>query len=270
MTTVSLKQVSKVFPGTDGSPFPVLEETSLEVPSGSFTAIVGPSGCGKSTLLRLVAGLAAPSGGTVSINGAPVRGVQNTIGFLFQHDALLPWKTAFDNVALGLRFRGVREEEVRDRCQDWIARVGLKGFERHYPAQLSGGMRKRAALAQMLICDPDLLLMDEPFASLDAQTRVLLQQDLLLLCGGGAKTILFVTHDLEEAVALADTVVVMRAGPRSGVKATYPTGLPRPRDVLQVKSHPRFAALCRTVWRDLAEEVTKIYGDRDAVSSWNI
>jgi NitT/TauT family transport system ATP-binding protein len=122
----------------------------------------------------------------------------------------------------------------------------------------------------MLICDPDLLLMDEPFASVDAQARVLLQQDLLLLCGGGGKTILFVTHDLEEAVALADTIVVMRAGPRSGVKATYPTGLPRPRDVLQVKSHPRFAALYRIVWRDLAEEVTKIYGDRDAVSSWSI
>lgn len=270
MTTIVLQQVSKVFPGTDGPPFPVLEETTLEVPAGSFTAIVGPSGCGKSTVLRLVAGLARPSSGTIFINGTPVRGVQNTLGFLFQHDALLPWKTVFDNVALGLRFRGTREAEVRERCQDWIARVGLKGFERHYPAQLSGGMRKRAALAQMLVCNPNLLLMDEPFASLDAQTRVLLQQDLLLLCGGGTKTILFVTHDLEEAVALADTIVVMRAGPRSGVKATYPTGLPRPRDVLQVKGHPRFAALCRMVWRDLAEEVTKIYGDRDAIPSWSI
>lgn len=269
-TKVSLRQVSKQFPNGSGGVFPVLEEISLDVPAGSFTSIVGPSGCGKSTLLRLVAGLTAPSSGEIQIEGRPVQGIQRGIGYLFQQDALLPWKTVAQNVALGLTFRGITGREAAEAVGYWLAQVGLKGFEQHYPSQLSGGMKKRVALAQTLVYQPDLILMDEPFASLDAQTRHLLQQDLLELWGKGPMTILFVTHDLEEAIALSDRILVMAASPRSYIKAEYPVELDRPRDLTKVKSHPTFGYLSGALWRELYEEVVKIYGRGESPSTWSV
>ncbi len=253
---VELRGVAKHFQAPDGSVYPAVEGVDLVVPAGSFVAIVGPSGCGKSTLLRLVAGLVAPSAGEIRLDGAPVRGVQHEkVGFLFQQDALLPWRTVFDNVALGLKIRGVARREIRERVEHWLAKVGLRGFARHYPAQLSGGMRKRVAIAQTLITDPELILMDEPFTALDAQTRHVMESDLARLFGEGDRTIMLVTHDLDEAVALADTVVVMTRGPRSRIKTVQDVGLPRPRDLLAARRSPRAVELTAHLWQLLYEEV---------------
>mgnify|MGYP000055980741 CR=1 FL=1 len=253
---VELRGVTKHFQAPDGSVYPAIEDVDLTVPAGSFVAIVGPSGCGKSTLLRLIAGLAAPTAGEIRLDGVPVRGVQHErIGFLFQQDALLPWRTVFDNVALGLKIRGVTRREIRERVEYWLAKVGLSGFARHYPAQLSGGMRKRVAIAQTLITDPQLILMDEPFTALDAQTRHVMETDLAQLFGEGDRTIVLVTHDLDEAVALADTVVVMTRGPRSRIKAIEDVGLPRPRDLLAARRAPRAVELTTYLWQLLYEEV---------------
>jgi NitT/TauT family transport system ATP-binding protein len=267
---ISLRQVSKHFSNGSGGSFSVLEEISLDVPAGSFTSIIGPSGCGKSTLLRLVAGLTPPSSGEIQIEGRPVQGIQKGIGYLFQQDALFPWKTVIQNVALGLTFQGITGKAAAEAVGYWLAQVGLKGFEHHYPSQLSGGMRKRVALAQTLVCQPDLILMDEPFASLDAQTRHLLQQDLLELWGKSPTTILFVTHDLEEAIALSDRIVVMAASPGSYIKAEYPVEMDRPRDLTKMKSHPTFGYLSGALWRELYEEVVKIYGRGEPPSSWSV
>jgi NitT/TauT family transport system ATP-binding protein len=228
------------------------------VPRAQFVALVGPSGCGKSTSLTLIAGLDEATSGTVLVRGEPVNGIAEGVGFLFQRDALLPWKTVRDNVALPLLLRGVRGAETKTRVADWIGRVGLRGFEDSYPHQLSGGMRKRASLAQTLVYEPEILLMDEPFSALDVQTRNLMEGELLSLWHGSGKTVLFVTHDLEEAIALADEVVVMTAGPAS-VKATYPVTLPRPRDVQEVRFDPRFVQLYAAMWADLRDEVLTSY-----------
>jgi NitT/TauT family transport system ATP-binding protein len=257
---VEAREVWKYFPTPSGGAYPALGGVDFGVRPGEFVTLVGPSGCGKSTILRLVAGLDRPTGGQVLVDGRPVAGIDRRVGFLFQHDALLPWRSVSDNVALGLRLRGVGRSEVRERVGDWIARVGLRGFERHYPAQLSGGMRKRAAIAQTLVYEPEILLMDEPFTHLDAQTRHFLQEDLLRLCGDGSRTILFVTHDLDEAISLGDRVVVLSAGPASVVRLVEDVGIPRPRDLLAIHSHPRFGELSRVLWRQLREEVTGAYG----------
>jgi NitT/TauT family transport system ATP-binding protein len=208
----------------------------------------------------MVAGLRPPTSGTVAVGGAPVRGVSRSVGFLFQDDALLPWRTVADNVALGLRLRKVPAGETRRRVREWLVRVGLEAFADHYPAQLSGGMRKRTSIAQALISDPSVILMDEPFAHLDAQTRYLMQMDLLELCAGGNRTILFVTHDLDEAIGLADRVVVLSAGPNSRVCADERVGMPRPRDLLTVRAHPRFGELSALLWQTLFEQVRGTYG----------
>jgi NitT/TauT family transport system ATP-binding protein len=262
-----MRAISQTF-GADGpKPYPAIANLNLRVEPGEFMAIIGPSGCGKSSLLRIVAGLAAPTGGEALVGGRQVRGVSpGLVGFLFQQDALLPWRTVRDNVALGLRLTTQtngsprREEEIRARVDEWLAKVGLAGFEQRYPAQLSGGMRKRVGLAQTLIGDPPLLLMDEPFTALDAQSRHLMEQDLLALCGDGSRTILFVTHDLDEAAALADRIAIMSAGPYSRVKAVVDVGLPRPRDLQHVKENPRFGEVTALLWQQLYEEVRKVYG----------
>ena len=266
MTTVALdsriaiRDVTKQFSKPDGAIYPALGPVSLDVPAGSFTAIVGPSGCGKSTLLNMVAGLSEPTSGSIRVNGQPVRGVRRDVGFLFQDDALLPWRTVEENIGLPLRLRGTGKAEAREQVDGWLARVGLAGVGHNYPAQLSGGMRKRVAIAQTLIYQPPILLMDEPFAHLDAQARHVMQQDLLDLCAGGGRTILFVTHDLDEAIALADTVVVLTAGPHSRIRALEAVGLPRPRDLLAVREQPRFGELSASLWRQLYEEVRGVYG----------
>jgi NitT/TauT family transport system ATP-binding protein len=221
-------------------------------------ALVGPSGCGKSTTLALVSGLDRASSGSVTVRGKPVDGITPSIGFLFQRDALLPWKTVFDNVLLPLQLRDVKGAEARRRVDEWVGRVGLRGFEKSFPYQLSGGMRKRVALAQTLVYDPEILLMDEPFSALDVQTRNLMEGELLKLWQGSGKTVIFVTHDLEEAIALADEVIVMTAGP-ARVKARYEVTLPRPRDIEQVRFDPRFTELYSRMWNDLRDEVLESY-----------
>lgn len=229
---------------------PVLEGVDLGVAAGEFVSLIGPSGCGKSSLLRAVMGLQRPSGGRIRL------GVDHReIGFLFQDDALLPWRTALDNVALGPRNQGMSRREARAEARRWLAAVGLKGLEDRYPRELSGGQRKRVAIAQVLVLHPRLLLMDEPFASLDAIVRHYLTEDLLHWVEGEHLTVLLVTHDIEEAVAVSDRVVLLGNGPRARVKAHVDVPLPRPRDLVKAKEQKEFAALVRRLWKSMSEEV---------------
>ncbi len=240
-----------------------VQDVNLSVADGEFLAIVGPTGCGKSTILNAIAGLLKPSSGTVSIDGQPVRGVQNDIGYLFQQDALLPWKTALENVELGPMFKGVSAAERREQSMTWLAKVGLKGFEHRYPHQLSGGQRKRVQMAQALITGPKVILMDEPFSALDIHTRHLMQNELLRLWQEERRAVVMITHDLEEAIALGDRVVVLAAGPRSRVIDSFPVDLERPRDVAEIKLDPRFLDLYRNIWSSLRGEVEKSYERHD-------
>ena len=250
---IELVGVTKRFVGRTGA-YTALLDLNLEVPVGEFCTVVGPTGSGKSTTLSLISGLDRASAGTIRLLGQPVTGLARNVGYMFQTDAIFPWKTVVDNVMIGLRFRRVGVRQARDRARDWIARVGLAGFETYYPHQLSGGMRKRVALAQTLITEPRVLLMDEPFSALDAQTRALMEDELLALWATSGATVVFVTHDLEEAIALADRVVVLTAGPAT-VKGTYLVDLPRPRDVAEIRFQPRFSEIHRQIWSDVRSEV---------------
>lgn len=241
-----------------GGEVTALDGLNLTVQPGEFVSVVGPSGCGKSTLLNLTSGILAPTAGRVLLRGEPVTGIARGLGYVFQSDALLPWKNVFDNIAMGLRLQKIPEPEVRARVTEWLERVGLAGFGQSYPHQLSGGMRKRVAIAQALVHDPDLVLMDEPFSALDVQTRNMMENELLSLWEGLGKTVLFITHDLEEAIALSDRIVVMTARP-GRVKATYAIDLPRPRDIAGVRLSPRFHELYGQIWGDLREEVETAY-----------
>ncbi|ULR42536.1 ABC transporter ATP-binding protein [Rhizobium sp. K102] len=240
-----------------------VQDVNLSVSDGEFLAIVGPTGCGKSTILNAIAGLLKPAGGTVSIDGHQVRGVQNNIGYLFQQDALLPWKSAIENVELGPMFKGVGATDRREQAMRWLAKVGLKGFEHRYPHQLSGGQRKRVQMAQALITGPKVILMDEPFSALDIHTRHLMQNELLRLWQEERRAVVMITHDLEEAIALGDRVVVLAAGPRSRVIDSFPVDLERPRDVAEIKLDPRFMDLYRNIWSSLRGEVEKSYERHD-------
>jgi NitT/TauT family transport system ATP-binding protein len=231
----------------------------LRVEPGEFCAIVGPTGCGKSTTLTLVSGLERPSAGTVEVHGAITKGITPGVGFMFQTDAVLPWKTVLDNVAMGPRFQGAGKGSAETRAKDWIRRVGLTGFEDRFPHQLSGGMRKRVALAQSLINEPAILLMDEPFSALDVQTRAIMSNELLQLWDETRPAVIFVTHDLEEAIALADKVVVMTAGPGGTVKETFEIDLPRPRVVQEIRFQQRFVDLYQKIWESLRTEVDTAY-----------
>ena len=243
--------------------FVAVQDVNLKVADGEFLAIVGPTGCGKSTILNAIAGLLKPAKGTVSIDGSPVTAVQNDIGYLFQQDALLPWKTAIENVEMGPMFRGVSAAERRDSAKKWLAKVGLKGFEDRYPHQLSGGQRKRVQMAQALITGPKVILMDEPFSALDIHTRHLMQNELLRLWQEEKRAVVMITHDLEEAIALGDRVVVLAAGPRSRVIESFPVDLERPRYVAEIKLDPRFMDLYRNIWSSLRGEVEKSYERHD-------
>jgi len=254
---IHLAGVSKTYRPPRKRPYLAITDIDLDIQAGRFVSVVGPSGCGKSTLLSLVSGLLPATTGEVVLNGTPVQGVRTDLGFIFQRDALLPWRTVRENVALPLRFRGRQDAAL---VRDWIARVGLAPFADNYPHELSGGMRKRAQLAQCLVADPPVLLMDEPFSALDVQTRNLMENELLALWGGSAKTVLFITHDLEEAIALSDEIVVMTAGP-GRIKATYPVPLPRPRSVTEIRFAPEFSALYERAWADLRDEVERSYAD---------
>jgi len=256
---VRLEGVGVAF-GSGPTAFRAVARADLALAAHEFVAIVGPTGCGKSTLLNVVAGLLKPVEGAARVFGRPVAGITREAGYLFQQDALMPWKTALDNVAVALEVGGVARGAALARGRDWLAKVGLSGFEARYPHQLSGGQKKRVALAQMLIRDPKILLMDEPFGPLDAQTRALMGDLLLDLWSADRKAVLFVTHDLEEAIALADRVVVMSAGPASTIVSQHVVDLPRPREANEVKLEPRFHALQKAIWDDLRAEVLKTYG----------
>ncbi|MDB5573351.1 MAG: transporter related protein [Tardiphaga sp.] len=256
---VALDDASVAFTLADRSIYTAVEHATLAVADGEFVAIVGPTGCGKSTLLNVAAGLLAPAAGTVTSFGAPLRGLNRQAGYLFQTDALFPWKTAIDNIAVGLEIAGTARGEALARAQGWLDQVGLGGFAGRYPHMMSGGQRKRVGLAQVLIRDPKILLMDEPFGPLDAQTRQIMGNLLLDLWSADRKAVLFVTHDLEEAIALADRVVIMSAGPRSRIIGDWRVALPRPRDIFEVRLTPEFHALHREIWGVLKDEVMTGY-----------
>jgi NitT/TauT family transport system ATP-binding protein len=256
---VALDDATVAFGIADNRIYTAVEKATLRVADGEFVAIVGPTGCGKSTLLNVAAGLLAPASGAVRIFGQPLGGLNAQAGYLFQADALFPWKTALDNVAIGLEIAGVTRDEALARAQEWLTSVGLGAFAGRYPHMLSGGQRKRVGLAQVLIRNPKILLMDEPFGPLDAQTRQIMGNLLLDLWTKDRKAVLFVTHDLEEAIALADRVVIMSAGPGSRIIGDWKVPLPRPRDIFEVRLDKEFHALHREIWSVLKDEVMKGY-----------
>jgi NitT/TauT family transport system ATP-binding protein len=256
---VALDNVSITFRLADGGSYTAVEGASLTVADGEFVAIVGPTGCGKSTLLNVAAGMIQPSAGRADVFGAPLAGLNRQAGYLFQAEALFPWKTALENVAIGLETAGIRPVEARERAQTWLKRVGLGEFVARYPHMLSGGQRKRVGLVQVLIRDPKILLMDEPFGPLDAQTRQIMGNLLLDLWQADRKAVLFVTHDLEEAIALSDRVVIMSAGPSARIIGDWRVPLARPRDIAEVKIEKGFHDLHREIWASLKNEVMKGY-----------
>jgi NitT/TauT family transport system ATP-binding protein len=253
-SALSFENITIRMGASGGGVLTVATGLSLDIADGTFVAIVGPSGCGKSTLLNLAAGLLFTPEGTVRVFGETLQGINPHAAYLFQQDALLPWRTVIDNVILGPLMRGVPKAKARQDARHWIERVGLAGFEDRFPHQLSGGMRKRVALAQSWIVNPRILLMDEPFSALDVQTRQIMETELLALWQETRKTVLFVTHDLEEAIALADQVVVLSARP-ARIKGIYPVDLDRPRDVAEIRMIPHFIELYNQIWADLRIEV---------------
>ncbi|MDR2324280.1 MAG: ABC transporter ATP-binding protein [Acidovorax sp.] len=251
---IEFDKVSLRFIAPDGTATLALRNLSMRVAKGEFIAIVGPTGSGKSTTLNLITGLLRPTVGQVRVMGRAVEHIDPRIGFVFQADAVFPWKSVRENVAAGPIFRGQPRAQALQLADDWIQRVGLEGFGNHYPHQLSGGMRKRVGLAQTFINQPEILLMDEPFSALDMQTRTLMQDELLRLWSGSGGSVVFVTHDLEEAIALADRVFVLTARPAT-LKRVYDIDLPRPRVMSQVRYEPQFIELSRRIWDELREEV---------------
>ncbi len=258
---LSLENISCTFVSRDdrSQRYTALKDTTLVAAEGEFVCVVGPTGCGKSTLLNVAAGLLQPSSGSVKVAGEPLVGVNRRAGYLFQAEALMPWRSALDNVIVGLEFRGVARAEAVERGNDWLKRVGLSGFGGRYPHQLSGGMRKRVSLAQTFILSPEILLMDEPFSALDVQTRQLMENELLELWSAERKSVVFITHDLEEAIALSDRVVVLSAGPETHPIGEYKIDLERPRDVSEIRLTPRFLELHAQIWHTMKEEVLKGY-----------
>jgi len=242
-----------------GQRYVAVQDVSLTVAAGEFVSVVGPTGCGKSTLLNVSAGLLEPSSGQVEVFGQALHGINRRAGYMFQADSLMPWRTALGNVMAGLEFRGVPAAQAQTQADGWLRRVGLGGFGERYPHQLSGGMRKRVSLAQTLVLDPDIILMDEPFSALDIQTRQLMENELLSLWAAKKKAVLFITHDLDEAIAMSDRVVVLSAGPASHLIGQFLIDIERPRDVAEVKTLPRFIEIHQAIWSVLREEVLKGY-----------
>jgi NitT/TauT family transport system ATP-binding protein len=263
---VALEDATVAFRLADDRIYTAVERASLVVAHGEFLAIVGPTGCGKSTLLNVAAGLLKPASGDVRIFDAPLKDLNRDAGYLFQADALFPWKTAIDNVAIGLEVDGTARSEALPQAQKWLDMVGLGAFAGRYPHMLSGGQRKRVGLAQVLIRDPKILLMDEPFGPLDAQTRQIMGNLLLELWSADRKAVLFVTHDLEEAIALADRVVIMSAGPGARIIGDWRVQLPRPRDIMEVRLEKEFHSLHREIWSVLKDEVLKGYAQTGAAN----
>ncbi|MCS6945343.1 MAG: ABC transporter ATP-binding protein [Sutterellaceae bacterium] len=268
LPALALENVTCTFVSHDrpGQRYTAVQDVTLSVAPGEFVSVVGPTGCGKSTLLNVAAGLLAPSAGTVRVFGETLTGINSRAGYMFQSDALMPWRTALQNVTVGLEFRGMPPAEATRLAQQWLQRVGLGGFGDRYPHQLSGGMRKRTALAQMLVRDPDIILMDEPFSALDIQTRQLMENEVLELWAAKRKAVLFITHDLDEAIAMSDRVVVLSAGPAARPIGEFAIDLPRPRDVAEVRVTPRFIELHKAIWDVLRAEVLRGYAQQKAVA----
>ena len=261
---LALEAITCTFISRDdpGQRYTAVRDTTLRIAPGEFVSVVGPTGCGKSTLLNVGAGLLSPSSGEVRVFGEPLSGINRRAGYMFQGEALLPWRSALDNVIAGLEFAGVERRQALDEGRVWLRRVGLGGFEDRYPHQMSGGMRKRTMLAQTLIRDPDIILMDEPFSALDIQTRQLMENEVLELWMAKRKAVLFITHDLDEAIAMSDRVVVLSAGPGTHPIGEFPIDLPRPRDVAEVRMQPRFIELHAAIWAVLRDEVLKGYAQQ--------
>ena len=266
---LELRGVSCTFVGKDdpGQRYTAVRDVDLTVGGGEFVSVVGPTGCGKSTLLNVAAGLLAPSTGDVKVFGQRLDdraafpdGINTRAGYMFQADSLMPWRTALGNVMAGLEFRDVADAKAT--AEQWLRRVGLGGFGDRYPHQLSGGMRKRTSVAQTLALDPDIILMDEPFSALDIQTRQLMENEVLALWAAKKKAVLFITHDLDEAIAMSDRVVVLSAGPASRPIGEFTIDIPRPRDVAEVKVTPRFLELHAAIWAVLREEVLEGYAQQ--------
>jgi NitT/TauT family transport system ATP-binding protein len=264
---IEVQGLTKRFLTPKGGVFTALRDVSFTVEPGQFCAVVGPTGCGKSTTLSMVSGLDRPSEGLVRVGGREVHGVTAGTSFMFQADALLPWKTVLGNVEMGPIFRGVSRKQAKATARDWLRRVGLAGFEDHHPHQLSGGMRKRVGMAAALVNEPKILLMDEPFGALDVQTKAIMQTELLGLWEQLRPSVIFITHDLDEAVALADRVVVMTSGPGT-VKSIYDVDLPRPRgSVQEIRYEPRFLEIQHQIWDSLKEEVERAYARTAGVAA---
>jgi NitT/TauT family transport system ATP-binding protein len=261
---LELNRISVTFhsPDDPAQRYTAVADTTLRIRAGEFVSVVGPTGCGKSTLLNIGAGLLEASSGEIKVFGEPLQGINRRAGYMFQTEALMPWRSAIGNVMVGLQYRGVPEADARAQAQAWLERVGLADFGDRYPHQLSGGMRKRTALAQVLALDPDIILMDEPFSALDIQTRQLMENEVLELWAARKKAVLFITHDLDEAIAMSDRVVVLSAGPATRPIGEFDIDLPRPRDVAEVRTQPRFVDLHRQIWDVLRDEVLKGYAQQ--------
>ena len=260
-SAVSFESITCTFAakGDAGGSYTAVRDVNLSIAEGEFVSVVGPTGCGKSTLLNVAAGLLRPSSGTLRVLGEPLAGINRRAGYMFQSEALMPWRSGLQNVTAGLEFRGVSRTEADARGEEWLTRVGLAGFGSRYPHQLSGGMRKRVSLAQILILDPQILLMDEPFSALDIQTRQLMENELLELWSADRKSVIFITHDLEEAISISDRVVVLSAGPATRPIGEFAIDLPRPRDVAEIRLTPRFIELHDRIWHAMKAEVLKGY-----------
>ena len=259
VAALALEGITVTFASPDGERYTAIRDTTLRVTPGEFVSVVGPTGCGKSTLLNVAVGLLQPSAGQTRVFGEPLDGLNRKAGYLFQTEALMPWRTALQNVCAGLEFRGREPGELLEKGNEWLQRVGLGGFGGRYPHQLSGGMRRRVAIAQTLILDPQIILMDEPFSALDIQTRQLMEYELLELWSANRKSVVFITHDLEEAISLSDRVVVLSAGPEAHPIGEFGIDLPRPRDVAEIRLTPRFVELHTLIWRAMKDEVLKSY-----------
>ena len=256
---IEIDGLTKRYLTPKGETFTAITDVSLTVEPGEFCAIVGPTGCGKSTTLAQVSGLERPSGGSVRVGGNIVDGITKGVSYMFQADSLFPWKTVLANVMIGPILLGTPKKEATALALDWLRRVGLSGFEDRYPHQLSGGMRKRVAMAAALINNPRILLMDEPFGALDVQTKAIMQTELLQLWEQFRPSVLFITHDLDEAVALSDKVVIMTSSPGT-VKDVFEVDLPRPRgDVQEIRHEKRFLEIQGRIWESLRDEVTRAY-----------
>jgi sulfonate transport system ATP-binding protein len=250
-----VREVSKRF-SSHGNVVESLRHVNVNLEEGEFVSLVGPSGCGKSTLLNMIAGLFEADSGDIEIRGEQPNPSKHRIGYMMQQDNLLPWRTVISNVELPLEIRNVQAKERASKAAFWMKKAGLSGFESDYPHELSGGMRKRAALIRTLADDPEIVLMDEPFSSVDAQTKIILQDELLRLWDESHKTILFVTHDLAEALVLSDRIYLMTARPGT-VKRVYKVDLPRPRQVVEVQYQRDYLEMYRSIWKELEEEVRK-------------